>query len=415
MKKRALFYVFDAGSGVGHLRKISVVARQLQGRFACLVVTGHRAAAHWFVPEECEYVHIPSWDSLIGKKSRYWGRTSFIDGGGREALRLRKEILDGIVRGFRPDAIFVEHLPLGAEEELATILELVDCRKYLLTRGVLNETEDLRRLILGGRAHEFLMAHYDRILVAADPKVFDFAHQYNLAPALREKTLHTGYVAQPISADAIARTRADRGLTDSHIWVVASAGGGQFGEPLVEACLELAAVNPEIAFDIVMGPRSKLAWADPHRTLVVRDHVHLHKETAHMPYLNAAADLVISSGGYNTLVETLQGRARMLCIPYRLSHRDEPYQHMLRLKEYVDIEVSTDLADLPRLFVRAIEALPARRGADRRAELDMAGAVNIERVVSADLGVTDRPDRTEPGPVLVSAPTAQAPHVRPDE
>jgi predicted glycosyltransferase len=389
MQKRALFYVFDAGSGVGHLRRMSVIAGQLQGRFACLVVTGHRAAAHWFVPEECEYVHLPSWDSLIGSNSRYWGRRPFIDGAPHEVLRLRKEILEGVVRGFRPDAIFVDHLPLGAEDELATILEDVDCRKYLVTRGVLNETEDLRRLILGGRAHEFLTTQYDRIFVAGDPEVFDFAHQYNLAPGLREKTLHTGYVAQSISSDLIARSRADRGLADGDIWVVASAGGGQFGEQLIEACAGMAAGYPDVAFDIVMGPRSKLAWSDPHRQVVVRENVHLYKQTAHMPYLNAAADLVISTGGYNTLVEALQGRATMLCFPYRLSHRDEPYQHMMRLKEYVDIEVSTDLSDLPRLFGRAIDTLGAVRGADRRAELDMSGAVTIQRAVCADLGVTD--------------------------
>src|SRR6266542_6132391 len=197
-QKRALFYVFDAGTGVGHLRRLSAIARQLQGRFACLVVTGHRAAAHWFVPEECEYVHLPSWDSLLETKARYWGREPFVAFDKRAAIRLRKEILGGVVRGFRPDAIFVDHLPLGAEEELATILKKTRCRKYLVTRGVLNETEDLRRLILGGKAQDYLINQYDRIFVAADQKVIDFTRQYNVAPEIRAKTLHTGYVGQTI-------------------------------------------------------------------------------------------------------------------------------------------------------------------------------------------------------------------------
>ncbi len=105
-----------------------------------------------------------------------------------------------------------------------------------------------------------------------------------------------------------------------------------------------------------------------------------------MPYLNASADLVISSGGYNTLLEALSGRANILSFPYRTDQRDEQYQHSVRLKKFVNLEVSTDLADLHGLFERALAALgPGRRG-DRRSELDIAGAANIERIVLADLG-----------------------------
>ena len=386
LQKRALFYVFDGGTGVGHLQRLACIARQMQGRFACLVVTGHRAAAHWFIPEECEYIHLPSWDSLLAAKAHYWGRKPFIALDKRDAVRLRTEILHGIVRGFQPDAIFVDHLPMGAEEELATILEEARCNKYLVTRGVLNETEDLRRLILGGKAHDYLRTHYDRLFVASDQRVFDFPRQYNIAPEIREKTLHTGYVAQYIPPETISRTRASRGLAEEDIWVVASAGGGQLGEPLIERCLELAGKYPNIAFDIVMGPRSSLAWEDRYQTVIAHNRLRLHKEVPHMPYLNASADLVISSGGYNTLVEALQGRAEILCFPLRKDQRDEQYQHAMRLRRFVNIDVSTDLRDLPVLFDRAIGGLGLSRRGDRRAELNFAGAVNIERIVAEDLG-----------------------------
>ena len=58
---RAIFFVFDGGIGLGHLRRLACIAKRLQGRFSCLIVTGHRAAAHWFIPDECEYIHLPSW------------------------------------------------------------------------------------------------------------------------------------------------------------------------------------------------------------------------------------------------------------------------------------------------------------------------------------------------------------------
>jgi predicted glycosyltransferase len=385
-QKRALFFVFDGGTGVGHLRRLASIAKRLQGRFSCLIVTGHRAAAHWFVPAECEYVHLPSWDSLIEAKARYWGRAPFLMVDRTGAVRLRKHIIHGVVRGFRPDAIFVDHLPLGAEEELATVLESSPARKYLVTRGVLNETENLRQLILGGKAHDSLRDHYHRVLVASDRRVFDFSRQYNLAPEIRAKTLHTGYVAESVPGEVIARTREDRGLDAGDIWVVASAGGGQLGEQLIEGCLRLARAHPHIAFDIVLGPRSSLGWTDPHRSVIAADRLHLHKEVPHLPVLHASADLVISSGGYNSLLEALQGRAKILCFPYRRDPRDEQYHHAARLKPFVDLDVSTDLSDLPELFEQAVRSLGARRP-DRRTELDFSGAARIERIVREDLGI----------------------------
>lgn len=187
-QRRAIFFVFDGGTGVGHLRRLSCIARQLQEPFSCLVVTGHRAAAHWFVPAECEYIHLPSWDSLLQAKARYWNRQPFILLDEPDAVRLRREILSAVVNAFQPDVIFIDDLPLGILDELADVLSDARCLKYLVTRGVLNETDDVGRLILGGRPGHYLRTHYDRILVACDQKVFKFARQYNISADLSAKT-----------------------------------------------------------------------------------------------------------------------------------------------------------------------------------------------------------------------------------
>jgi predicted glycosyltransferase len=388
-QKKAIFLVFDGGTGVGHLRRLAHIAGRLQGQFACLIVTGHRAAAHWFVPEECEYIHLPSWDSLLEAKAAYWGRKPFMVLDPDGAVRLRSEILKGVVDAFKPDAMFVDHLPLGAHEELADIIRDTPCRKYLVTRGVLNETENIRQLILGGRANDYLKRHYDRCLVAADRRVFDFLKRYNVSAEIREKSIHTGYVIESVPSEAIRRTREHRGLEDGDIWVVASAGGGQLGEPLIAGCLELARTNEDIVFDIVRGPRSRLPWDDPDRSTIVSENLQFHKETYQMPYFHAAADLVISSGGYNSLLETLQGNGRILCFPYRRDRRDEQYQHAACLEKFVDIEVSTDLSRLKELFDAAIASIRRGRCRDRRRELDFNGAAFIRNVVFDDFGLSE--------------------------
>jgi predicted glycosyltransferase len=106
-----------------------------------------------------------------------------------------------------------------------------------------------------------------------------------------------------------------------------------------------------------------------------------------MACLNASADLVISSGGYNTILEALQGDAEILCFPLRKDPRDEQYQHAARLKPFVRIEISMDLRQLPVLFESAVTRLATGCRDDRRAQLDFGGAANIERIVREDLGV----------------------------
>ena len=51
-KKRVVLFAFEGGTGIGHLRRIACIARALERHFACLVVTGHRAIADWFVSPE---------------------------------------------------------------------------------------------------------------------------------------------------------------------------------------------------------------------------------------------------------------------------------------------------------------------------------------------------------------------------
>jgi predicted glycosyltransferase len=399
-EKRALFFVFDGGTGVGHLRRLCCIARKLQGHFSCLIVTGHRAAAHWFVPEECEYVHIPSWDSLLPTKAKYWGRKPFITLSEGDAIKLRKGMLSAIVKSFAPDVIFVDHLPLGANEELADIIKETQCPKYLVTRGIQNETENLRGLIFGGAAHDYLENYYHKILVACDSNIFNFTQQYNLSPELSSKSFHTGYVIENVSQAMISKTREDRGLKGDDIWAVASAGGGQLGEALIERTIKLAGSAPGIKFDIVLGPRSNIRWDGAHRNAIHDgDNIRLHKGTGEMPYLHAGADLVISSGGYNSLLETLQGNAKILCFPVRKDRRDEQYRHATCLKKFVDIEVSTEVDDLPALFQGAVDSLEPGRHHDRRQELNFNGAACIEKIVHEDMRLIESnplaPQRTQ--------------------
>jgi predicted glycosyltransferase len=380
--------VFDGGSGIGHLRRLARIAAAMQDRFSCLIMTGHDAAPQWLVPQGCEYLRLPSWDSLIRSKAAYWGRPPFLDLSLPEAARFRSTILEGAVRAFQPDVLFVDHLPLGAEAELGHILKHTRCRKYLVTRGLQNETEDLERLVLGGAALDSLRTDYDRIFSAIDPRVFDLSAQYGLPSEVVAKIDSVGYVAPSAGIDRRAVTRAAHGVADDELWVVASAGGGQWGEPLVEACLDLAALHQEARFDIVIGPRSRLPVPAVSPEYRAGGRIRVHASCQSLADLHAAADVVITTGGYNTLLECIRGQARILCIPYRRDHRDEPFRHATLLGAHVDLKVENDLSHLPAMLENAIRECRAGPPIDRRAGLQMSGADRIAEIVLDDVGAS---------------------------
>jgi len=329
-------------------------------------------------------VRLPAWDSLIPSKAQYWGHATFLDATLDEAVGLRRSIIEGVVRGFRPDVLIVDHLPLGAYEELAPILKATQCLRYLVTRGIQNETEDLMRLVLGGSALDSLRHDYDRIFSAVDPKIFDLAARYDLPPQVVDKILSVGYVAPDRGSTLRADTRASQGIANDALWVVASAGSGQWGEPLIEACLALVEHHPDVHFDIVMGPRSRMRHPGS-QALRGSARARLHSTCSNLQAMHASADVVITCGGYNSLLEALQGDARILCIPYRTDARDEPMHHAKILRRFADLQVAADVNSLPGLFEASISACKKGPARDRRGELDMGGAQRIARMIHSDL------------------------------
>lgn len=382
-QKRVLLFVHD-GSGLGHLRRVARLAGALQGPCASLVVSGHRAAA-WLVPPECEYVHLPSLDSLLPQKAARWGRRPFAAMTLPEIHGFRKKLLDSVVEAFRPDALVVDYLPLGVKEELAEIVERLPARKYLVLRGVLDQPFAVRKEILGGRAGDLLKRCFDRILVACDPRVCDVGQEYGFPPSLAAKLSYVGYIVDPVGAERIEKAREERGLRPGDVWVVGSAGGGLLGEQVAEACLKLSRSLAEpFVFDVIAGPRSRVGahwrsaeviWEGRNRHMM---------EHQNLPLLHAAADIVVTPGGYNSVVEGMEGGAVLLCAPVQADPRDEQFTHTARLTRLYPLQVVRDLDRLGEEVVAAARGLVRRRGRDL---LDFDGLAKTRDLIYQDLGI----------------------------
>jgi len=329
-----LFFVHD-GSGLGHLRRVCRVADAVQGPCASLVVTGHRAVA-WMLSAECEFVHLPSWDSIDASRSRYWNRTSWMveESAGRQC---RADLLSATFKAFSPHAIVVDYHPFGRYGELREILAHTSARKYLLLRGVI-DGDDVEMLC--GNASAEIAEVFDAIIVACDRRVIDVAASYDLAPRAAGMLTYVGYiVALPRVDRSIIRHAA--GVPRDAPWVVCSAGGGKRGERLIEECVDAAAAFPGARFDVVVGPRSRLVIP-----VAVPPNCRVFAERRDLPEWHGACDVLVTAGGYNSVLEAAAGGARLLVRPTDSNGDAEPREHATRLSAEYPVMIADDAESL---------------------------------------------------------------------
>lgn len=344
MKPRILLYAHD-GSGFGHLMRISRLASRLQGRCTCLILTGTREAA-WFVDPSCEFMKLPSWASMFRRQAGANTGKLWHEMPKEDIVRFRSQLIESISTVFAPDAIIVDYLPFGLRNELLDTLRKTPARKYLIMRSVIDSSDTELRSILSSTEFAEL---YDRVLVAADKRLTDALNDFPLCAAARAKCEWIGYITNSCSS------RKAKGCThDSHsksIQVVCSAGSGLRGESLFSECIDAAPRHPLATFEVVVGARSSFVAASSDELL---KNIRLSTFRTDLPELHANADVVVTSGGYNSILEAMIGGAEIVVSPVNEGLKDEQLRHAQQLQRYYPIAIATSPSELPRLLSQAI-------------------------------------------------------------
>jgi predicted glycosyltransferase len=313
---RFLLYSHDA-LGLGHVRRNLVIAAALverSPRASVLLATSAEHADGLGIPDRVDLMRLPAVKKV--DNGRYASRRLPISS--TALFSLREAILASAVESYRPSVLLVDKHPLGVRGELRTALNRLSefgGRAVLGLRDVLDEPEATRAEWTPAQTH-LVVRHYGRVLIYGDESVFDTLRLSALPPQLFARSRYCGYVTMPTVGDASA-ARTIRGFTAtprSRPLVLATTGGGEDGQRLLEAFIDASAGSPWEAI-AVAGPQLGTPEARALRRRAAAAGVAVRTFVPELPGWFSAVDALVCMGGYNTLLEALVRGTPTVCVP----------------------------------------------------------------------------------------------------
>ena len=184
---RLLMYSQD-GAGLGHLRRAGNIAQEVLARAPAsdvLIMSDSPTTPLLPVVRGLDYLKLPTIVKCgrASSQAASW-RTSTLSMEIERTLELRSILMDQTCAAFRPDAILIDHMPLGALAELSPMLTMASRstprpRLYLGLRDILDAPEVIRHAWSESGSYDALRL-YDTILIYGCRHMYDAAAVYEL-------------------------------------------------------------------------------------------------------------------------------------------------------------------------------------------------------------------------------------------
>jgi len=323
-----LMYSHDT-YGLGHIRRTMAIASHLLGpRTNILILTGSPIAGRFAFAEQIDFVRIPG---MIKKTNDEYLPLS-IKINARHALDIRKNIITATAKTFQPHLFIVDKEPLGLKKEvLPTLQWLRRCRPgtraILGLRDIMDDAEIVKKDWQEKKVYKILEDLYSEIWVYGNQEFYNPITEYEISESISPKMYFTGYIPRKIpSREGVRTLKKEHGLAEGEKLVVVTTGGGGDGFAVMDkylAMLESAGGPSSFKSILITGPfmpkQERKAVFKRARRLGVRTY-HFYRQ---MEKIFAAADIVVSMGGYNTLCEILSQGTLSLVIPRETPRKEQ--------------------------------------------------------------------------------------------
>jgi len=367
--------------GVGHLFRSLEISRALSAHQVILVTGGPSVDTD--LPQHVREFGLP----ILQMDQEFKGLISTDKNLTVDQIKAeRQKKLLALFEEERPDLFLIELFPFGRRAfrfELDPVLRALGARNpapcaiFSSVRDILVEKKDHVRH--EAKVVKTLNRYFDRVLVHADPDLVEIRETFGPFDDISIPVDYTGYIAPKPSADAGPRIRKQMGMDDGEALVVASAGGGNVGAPLLASVIRAFSrlKRDNCRLQVFTGPfLAPRDFGDLKKMAPAK--VQVDRFTADFVSYLAAADLSVSMGGYNTTMNILATRVPALLWPFSVNR-----EQRLRAQRLADRGLLTVLQDADlqpeRLAVLMDQQLNQPTRPDVRINLD--GAANTARCI----------------------------------
>ena len=374
--------------GVGHLFRSLEISRALSAHDVILVTGGPPVKTE--LPQHVREFCLPILqmdDAFKGLLTTEKNLT--LD----QVKEIRPKKLLALFKEERPDLFLVELFPFGRRMfrfELDPVVRAIrdkqsaPCGIICSVRDILVEKKDHVRH--EAKVVKTLNRYFDRVLVHADPDLVEIRETFGPYDDIAIPVEYTGYIAPPSSAAAGQRLRKQMNMDEGETLIVASAGGGNVGAPLLAAVIRAFGrlKRGNCRLQVFSGP-----FMDPRDfdglKKMASSKVRVDRFTADFGAYLAAADLSVSMGGYNTTMNVLAARVPALLWPFSRNR-----EQGLRARRLADRGLLTVLQDADLQPDRLAALVDHKLANPTRPDvaIDLNGAANTVRAIEEFYGQT---------------------------
>jgi predicted glycosyltransferase len=377
--------------GLGHIRRNAAIAQALRSALGPVIVMIAEARQVGALPmlSGVDCVTLPA--HRPGAAADECPR--FLDISNRDLVALRTAVIGTAFESFEPDALIVDHLPLGTADELRRPLQRL--RKRGNTCCVLG-VRDVPPAPKNAECHAWpdrataaaIREYFDAVWVYGDPAVYDPVHESSGFPRITVPVHYTGYLDE----------RARLALTTDHgptpaAWpgrlALCVVGRGHDAEALAQAFLE-AELPPHCTGLVVTGTTIEEATLRRlRRRARRRPHMNLLERVPDPAPLIRHAERVVAMGGYHTMCEVLSFERHALIVPrFRTAPEHEQWIRATRMRDLGLV----DVLDPRQVSPSALSDWLSRElgpPPESRRLIDFGGLTRIPKLLGELLGTTE--------------------------
>ena len=323
-----LMYSHDT-YGLGHIRRAMAIASNLRDpHINILILTGSPIAGRFAFPDQIDFVRIPG--MIKSTNEQYLPLSIKIDP--EHALSIRKSIITATAKTFRPHLFIVDKEPLGLKKEILPTLQwfrrsLPSTRTILGLRDIMDESSVIQSDWKEKRVYEVMDELYNEIWVYGIQEFYDPIREYSIPESVSRKMIFTGYIPRKVpKKKRLRKIKKKHAPKNGEKLVVVTAGGGGDGYGMMHSFLSMLESEtrpPPFKSILITGPFMPKKQRDEIFERAKRLGIRTWQFYRRMEEMLAAADLVVSMGGYNTVCEVLSHGTVSLIIPRETPRKEQ--------------------------------------------------------------------------------------------